>query len=200
MSTAQSTAAIPPGSVEARRPPEWWGMALFIATEAALFAFMLAAYFYLRNGAPEWPPAGIERPRIALPAINTVILLSSSVPMHWADRSIRCGNDLSLGIGLAASFLLGATFLYIQAVEYDMQGYAFGANAYTSIFYTITGFHAAHVLVGLGVNAYAQARTWAGHFHAHNWIAVRNTALYWHFVDVVWLAIFFSLYLSPNLW
>lgn len=200
MNTAQNAAAALPGAAEDRRPTEWWGMALFIATEAALFAFLIASYFYLRNSAAAWPPAGIERPHLALPVINTVILLSSSVPMYWADRAIRRGNDLALGIGLALSFVLGATFLYIQAVEYEMQGFAFSANAYTSIFYTTTGFHAAHVLVGLGVNAYAQVRTWAGHFNERNWIAVQNTAFYWHFVDVVWIAIFFSLYLSPHLW
>lgn len=200
MSDTQHATATFPVSAQHGRPPEWWGMALFIATEAALFAFLLSAYFYLRNSAAAWPPEGIERPHLPLPAINTVILLSSSVPMYWAERSIRRGNDLALGIGLALSFLLGALFLYIQFVEYDMQAFTFATNAYSSVFVTITGFHAAHVAVGLGVNAYAQVRTWSGHFNERNWIAVQNTALYWHFVDVVWIAIFFSLYLSPYLW
>ena len=84
------------------RAAGWWGMVFFIATEATLFALLFASYFYLRfKSGPQWPPAGIEAPSLGLPVIMSVVLLSSSFPMHWAERAVEKGNVARLKLGLA---------------------------------------------------------------------------------------------------
>jgi heme/copper-type cytochrome/quinol oxidase subunit 3 len=181
------------------KEPAWWGMVMLIITEATLFVYLLASYFYLRAQAPTWPPGGIERPELLVPSVNTVILLSSSMPMWWADSGIRTGRQLRLMLGLAASFGLGAVFLLFQAFEYTRLGFAPQINAYGSAVFTLTAFHAAHVLVGLVMITVMQLRAWLGHFDAWRHLAIQTTALYWHFVDGVWVFIFAALYLSPYL-
>lgn len=181
--------------VTTSREPGWWGMVLLIATEATLFIYLIASYFYLRFYAATWPPKGIERPEILIPAINTVILLSSSIPMHLADMGIRSGNVRRLRIGLAGSFILGAIFLSLQLFEYSRLTFQPQTNVFGSLFYTITGFHGAHVMVGLILIAVTEVKALRGYFSAEHHLAVQTTAMYWHFVDAVWIVVFTSLYL-----
>lgn len=181
----------------------WWGMVWLIATEATLFAILIASYFYLRfrNG-PDWPPGDIPPPELALPLVMTAILWASSIPVHIADRGIRRGDQARLKAGLAAGFLLGATFLVLTlAVEWPhtLREVTPTTHAYGSMFFTITGFHATHLAVGLLVSAWTQARAWQGAFDRHRHLSVQTFAMYWHFVDVVWAFVLFSLYISPNL-
>jgi cytochrome c oxidase subunit 3 len=186
-----------PIEISGHKAPGWWGMILLIVTEASLFACLVASYFYLRAGAHVWPLGGLEKPKLLRPAIMTVILLASSAPMAWADRSIRKGNQGNLRLGLALSFILGAIFLSLQGFEYHDLTFAISTNAYSSVFLTITSLHGMHVIAGLLTTAYTFVRACLGHFRPGRDLAVQNTALYWHFVDIVWLFIFTSLYLSP---
>lgn len=174
----------------------WWGMLLVIATEASFFAYLLFSYFYLASMAGSWPPHGAPELRIAGP--NTIILVASSLAMWWGESGIRRGNQGRLRIGLLLTLVLGVVFLSLQAVEYRGLPFTPQSNAYGSLFYTITGFHGAHVAAGLLMNVVVQLRAWLGHFTADQHLAVSNVALYWHFVDVVWLVVFTSLYLSPR--
>ena len=190
-----------PRHVSGTHAPGWWGMVMLIGTEAMLFGTLLASYFFLRfRWGPVWPPEGITIPELSLPLIMTAVLLSSSIPMHVADQGIRKGSGARLRWGLAVSFLLGAAFLGLQGYEYAEKLKEFGptTNVYGSLFFTITGFHGAHVGIGLVLNAWTQVRAWLGHFDDERHLTVQNVALYWHFVDVVWIFIFASLYLSPN--
>lgn len=180
----------------------WWGMALLIATEATLFALLIASYWYLRfrNG-PVWPPAGIEAPSLGLPLVMTVLLLSSSIPMHVADRGIRAGNQARLRAGLLVSFLLGLAFLTLQvAVEYPetLDLHPPSSGAYGTLFFSLTGLHGAHVLVGLLMSVWVQARAWNGAFSERRHVTVQNMAMYWHFVDTVWVFVLATVYLSPR--
>jgi heme/copper-type cytochrome/quinol oxidase subunit 3 len=181
----------------------WWGMAWLIGTEATLFALLIATYFYLRfQGGPTWPPDGIADPTLRLPLVMTVILWSSSIPVHLADQAIRKGDVSRLKAGLAAGFALGATFLVITfALEWPEAHDEFGptTNAYGSLFFTITGFHAAHVLVGLSISLWVQARAWRAAFDESRHVSVQNFAMYWHFVDIVWAFVLATVYLSPHL-
>lgn len=180
----------------------WWGMVWLIMTEAALFAMLIFSYFFLRFRHPEWPPAGIEPPPLALPAVMTIILWSSSLPVHLADRGIKGGSQRRLQGGLLAGFLLGATFLALQVfVEYPetLKEFTPQLNVYGSLFFVITGFHGVHVLVGLLLSLWTQARAWAGAFTKDRHVTVQIFALYWHFVDVVWLFVLLTVYLSPHL-
>jgi heme/copper-type cytochrome/quinol oxidase subunit 3 len=171
-------------------------MALLIINEASFFAYLLFSYFYLAAVAQgAWPPAG--RPELKLAIPNTVILLVSSGTMWWADSGVKKGKMGRLKAGLLITFVLGVIFLAIQGVEYASEPFGLGADAYSSLFYTITGFHGAHVAVGLLMNLVVQIWVWRGLVTPKRHQAVTNIAWYWHFVDVVWLAVFTTLYLSP---
>jgi heme/copper-type cytochrome/quinol oxidase subunit 3 len=101
--------------------------------------------------------------------------------------------------GLAIALVLGSVFLVLQGVEYSRESASATHDAYGSLFYTITGFRGAHVFVGLLMLAVVLVRAWRGHFARRRHEAVTNAALYWHFVDAVWLAVFTSLYVTPHL-
>jgi heme/copper-type cytochrome/quinol oxidase subunit 3 len=192
-----------PQRYEGSRAFGWWGMAWLIGTEATLFALLIASYFYLRfRHDPTWPPDGLAAPKLGLPLLMTAILWSSSIPVHIAERGIKAGDQVRLRVGLAAGFLLGAVFLVITvAVEWPetLQEFRPTTNAYGSLFFTITGFHAVHVLVGLLLSLWTQVRAWRRAFDEHRHLTVQNFTMYWHFVDVVWAFVLATVYLSPNL-
>jgi cytochrome c oxidase subunit 3 len=189
--------------VEGGKAPGWWGMVILIFTEATLFAILLTSYFFLRfQSGPVWPPDGIRKPELTLVLIMTPILLLSSGPMHWADVSIRKGRVRWLKLGLLLTFLMGATFLTLQGFEYHttLEEFTPRTNVYGSLFFTITGFHGAHVGVGLLMNLWLQFNAWRGRFTAVDHLPVEVVALYWHFVDAVWVFILAVVYLSPHVW
>lgn len=179
--------------------PGWWGMIVLIATEATLFAAMLSSYFYVRSGTGEWPPAGIAEPEFRLAGPGTVILLLSSVSVMWGEAGIRRGKPRQLLAGLLIAVVLGLIFLGIQATEYSQAEFTPRTNVYGSLFFTITGIHGLHVALGVVMLALIALRTRLGHFSPTRHLAVQNVGLYWHFVDVVWLFVFASLYVSPHL-
>jgi heme/copper-type cytochrome/quinol oxidase subunit 3 len=184
------------------REPAWWGMLLLVATEAALFALLLASYFYVRfQTEGPWPPEGITAPKLLKPAVMTVLLMASSVPAYLAERNARRGDRGGLVVSLAATLLLGSAFLALQAWEYSekLDLLTPRTNAYGSLFYTITGLHGAHVIVGLLLLSWTLVFALRGAFTAERHLAVQNVSLYWHFVHGVWLVVFTSLYLLPSL-
>jgi cytochrome c oxidase subunit I+III len=186
-----------PVGASGRRSVGWWGMAGAVATESAFFGYLLFSYFYLASQSVNpWPSVP---PELRLPALNTAILLSSSVAMVWAERSVRAGRATRSRVGLGLTIALGVLFLSLQVVEYTRRSLSPAHDAYGSLFYTITGFHGAHVLVGLIMLVVVLVRALRGHFSAERHEAVSNVAMYWHFVDTVWLAVFTSLYVSPLL-
>jgi heme/copper-type cytochrome/quinol oxidase subunit 3 len=193
---AVATARLPVGG-SGPRALGWWGMVWVIATEAAFFAYLLFSYFYIASMAREaWPAEGAPALRLALP--NTAILLASSGAIWLAERGMRGGSRARLRLGLAATLALGIAFLAIQAVELSHQSFGPGRDAYGSLFFTILGFHGAHVLAGVVMVAFATVLAWSrGDRPAR--VTLHNVAMYWHFVDAVWLAVFATLYLSPRL-
>jgi heme/copper-type cytochrome/quinol oxidase subunit 3 len=192
-----------PRHVSGSSSPGWWGMVMLIATEAMLFGTLIASYFFIRfKSGPVWPPDGIEVPTLGLPLLMTVILWSSSIPVHIADRAIQKNRQGLTRLGLAAGFVLGAVFLTMQVViEYPEKLAEFGptTNAYGSLFFTLTGFHGTHVLIGLMISLWTQMRAWRGAFDATRHLTIQNFAMYWHFVDAVWLFVLLTIYVSPNL-
>jgi heme/copper-type cytochrome/quinol oxidase subunit 3 len=179
----------------------WWGMVWLISTEAMLFATLIASYFYLRfKSGPVWPPDGIALPSLELPLIMSVILWSSSIPVHMAERSIKRGSQRGLRRGLAVGFVLGTAFICLQGVEYaeKLKEFTATTNAYGSLFFIITGFHGLHVIVGLLFSVWTQVRARRGAFDEHRHLTVQNFTMYWHFVDAVWVFVLATIYISPN--
>jgi heme/copper-type cytochrome/quinol oxidase subunit 3 len=177
-------------------------MLLLIATEAALFALLLASYFYTRfQTEGPWPPDGIADPKLGKPIVMTVLLMVSSIPAYLAERNARRGDQRGLVLALLSTLLLGSAFLALQIWEYTEKADLFTprTNAYGSLFYTITGLHGAHVVAGLVLLLWTLAFALRGAFTAERHLAVQNVSLYWHFVHGVWLFVFVSLYLLPSL-
>jgi heme/copper-type cytochrome/quinol oxidase subunit 3 len=176
----------------------WWGMLAVIATEASLFAYLLFSYYYLASHAPPpWPTGGPPSLRLAVP--GTIVLIAGSVTMWWGERGIERGRNWQLLAGLLASIVLGAVFIALELTEWSDKAFVLSTDVYSSLYFTITGFHLAHVVVGLVVLAALTLWAALGYFDARRHAAVSIGVLYWHFVTVVWLAVFFTFYLSPRL-
>jgi cytochrome c oxidase subunit III len=171
------------------------GMLLFIISEAMLFGSFFTAYFFVRvvQGV-DWPPAPFEFP-VAVAGMNTVILLTSSATMHYALHSIKRGNRVGLQVGLGVTFFMGLVFLGTQINEYFKAGFAISDGAFASVFYGLTGLHGAHVFVGLTLLAIMNVRTLRGHFTPDKHMGVEMAGIYWHFVDVMWIIVYSTIYL-----
>jgi heme/copper-type cytochrome/quinol oxidase subunit 3 len=176
----------------------WWGMVFFIVTEATLFAFLFFSYYYLGSRHSEWPPGGA--PELTLAVINTIILVVSSAPMWLAERVLRRGRFALFCYLLGAVLAMGIAFLVIEGTEWSRQSFTPSTDAYSSLFYTITGFHFAHVTLGLLMIIELLYRAFANRVDARRPLAVKNVAAYWHFVGVVWVVLFLTIYISPRLW
>jgi cytochrome c oxidase subunit III len=185
----------PPANRSSRVEPQMLGMLLFIISEVMVFGAFFTAYFFIRvvSGA-EWPAEGMELPK-AIAGVNTAILLSSSLTMHWALESIKHGNRRGLQAGIATTMLMGATFLFIQINEYVHVGFAPQDSAQATIFYGLTGLHGAHVFVGLTLLLVVTIRAFRGHFTPEEHRGVEVPGIYWHFVDVMWVIVYTSVYL-----
>jgi cytochrome c oxidase subunit III len=184
----------PPANRSSRVDSELLGMLLFIISEIMVFGAFFTAYFFIRVvQGNEWPAEGTELP-VAIAGVNTAILLSSSLTMHWAQTSIKHGNRLGLKAGMLTTFLLGLTFLFIQVNEYVHIGFAPHDSAQGSVFYGLTGLHGAHVAVGLTLLAMVTVRSFRGHFSAEHHHGVEIPGIYWHFVDVMWVIVYTTIY------
>jgi cytochrome c oxidase subunit III len=170
------------------------GVRLAILSEVMLFGALFAAYFVIRGESPGWPPGHHERPELVLPAFNTLLLVTSSVTMQLAVRSARAGNRLRILRWLALTLLLGGIFIVIQAYEFSTNGFGLDAGTFGSTFYILTGFHGAHVLAGAVLIAIVANRTRLGLVSAEHHTALEGISYYWHFVDVVWIFLFSTLY------
>jgi cytochrome c oxidase subunit 3 len=203
-----------------------WSMSWFIFSEVMFFAAFFGALFYTRvisvpwlaegetghllweGFKATWPTAG---PGLAadglkftpmeawgLPAINTLLLLTSGVTVTWAHWGLKKNKRGQLIIGLAMTVALGITFLSLQAYEYHHayteMGLTLGAGVYGATFFMLTGFHGFHVMIGTIMLIVMLLRSMAGHFTADHHFAFEAVSWYWHFVDVVWVLLFILVY------
>lgn len=198
-----------------------WGMGFFIFSEVMFFFGFFGALFYARNvslpwladshgltGAQMvwqnfsavWPTAG---PSIklegamkpwGLPAINTLLLLTSGVTLTWAHWGLMKNKRNQIILGLALTIALGAAFMYLQYEEYAEAAFTIKSGIYGATFYMLTGFHGLHVTMGTIMLAIILFRVLKGHFNSHDHFGFEAVAWYWHFVDVVWLFLFIFVY------
>lgn len=172
-----------------------WGLLTFLLSESLMFGGFFATYLVLRGGAAAWPPEGTEV-ELLLPAINTVILVSSSFVIHLGDTAIKKGDVNGLRRWYWVTALMGATFLAGQIYEYLTLGYGLTTNIFSNCFYLMTGFHGLHVFIGLLLILGVLWRSRrAGHYSTTKHVGVEMAEIYWHFVDIIWIVLFTLLYI-----
>lgn len=188
-----------PGSIpeDLKKSSGWWGTLFLVATEAAVFAYLLFSYYYMAIANHSVWPADAPSLKLALP--NTIILLISSVAIWWADRQHTAGRMTEAMVGVAMAAGLGVVFLGVQLLEWHNKTFTLSSDPYGSLYFTITGFHMAHVIVGLVIMATLILWLALGLLSDRRNSAVSIAAIYWHFVDAVWLAVFFTFYITPYL-
>jgi cytochrome c oxidase subunit 3 len=186
----------PPANRSSRVEPALLGMLLFIISEIMVFGAFFTAYFFIRvvaEGHTWFPIDGKDLP-VAVAGVNTAILVSSSLTLHWAQTSIKNGNRFGLQAGMTATFLLGLTFLFIQINEYVHIGFAPQDHAQATVFFSLTGLHGAHVTIGLILLGMVTVRAFRGHFSPEEHHGVEIPGIYWHFVDVMWIVVYCTIY------
>ena len=174
------------------------GMIIFLASWAMMFSALFFSYGYVRVRSVTWPPPGFPALPIALPGVNTLVLLGSSFTFARALGAIKRGDRRGLSMWVGATVVLGAVFLALQVVVWrsvSLSGLQFSSGLLGGVFYGLTTFHALHVAVGLLILLWVFARSLRGAYSEHNYITVRLCTMYWHFVDVVWILMFVSIYL-----
>ena len=185
-----------------------YGMMLFIASEIMFFVGWFWAYFdgffrhsdveqYARVAATgaSWPPTGVELfDPFHLPLFNTLILLTSGTTVTWAHHALLAGDRKGLRWGLVLTIALGLLFSFVQVTEYREAGFAFAENMYGATFFMATGFHGFHVIIGTIFLFVCLVRAERGQFTPEKHLGFEFAAWYWHFVDVVWLFLFASIY------
>lgn len=185
----------PEANRSSRVDPQTLGMMLFIISEIMVFGAFFTAYFFIRvvqHG--EWPASGTELPKYVA-GVNTAILLSSSLTLHWTQVSAKTNNRAAMKAGITATFLLGLSFLFIQINEYVHIGFAPRDSAQGTIFYGLTGLHGAHVFIGLTLLAMVMVRIYRGHFTPEEHRGIEVPGIYWHFVDVMWVVVYLTVYI-----
>jgi heme/copper-type cytochrome/quinol oxidase subunit 3 len=176
----------------------WNGMIMLIAAETALFGYLLFSYYYMAvSNPPGWVIESHPSLKLALP--NTVLLLASSVAAWWGEKGIEKDDrrQALAGVGLATA--MGTVFALVQCVEWGDKTYGIGTSSYGALYFVTTGFHMAHVVAGLAIFVALLAWIRRDWFSPLRMIPVSNGVVYWHFVDAIWLAVFFTYYLTPYL-
>ncbi len=176
---------------EGLAPP---AMGWFIVAEALIFLSFFATYWVVRLGAMEWPPAGtVELPTV-MPIVMTAVLVASSFTIHFAEGRLDAGDRSGFLRWLLLTMLLGVAFISMSAYEWNHllhAGFTPATNIFGTAFYSITGFHGAHVIVGLGIFLAILIPALKGEV---NEALVKSGSLYWHFVDIIWFFVVSQVY------
>jgi heme/copper-type cytochrome/quinol oxidase subunit 3 len=176
----------------------YWGVATLVASEAALFSYLLFAYFY--TGATAQQGWLLEpHPALKLAVPNTLLLLASSVVAWFGERGVLTGRRPQALVGFGGAFVMGTAFVVVQWFEWKAKAFSIGTSSYASLYFVTTGFHIAHVVVGLLVLIALFAWTALDYFSPRRRLTVSAGVLYWHFVDIVWVFVFTTYYVTPYL-
>ena len=170
------------------------GLPIFIVSETMIFLSLFASYWMMRLSADVWPPPGSPHIGVALPIIMTIILVSSSITFHLGEMRLDAGDKAGFKTWLLVTMALGLLFLGCTIFEYSHligEGFRWGTNAKSTAFFSITGFHATHVFLGLGIFAFLLIPALKGKTN-HTFTTAAGT--YWHFVDIIWFFVVSQIY------
>jgi cytochrome c oxidase subunit 3 len=171
------------------------GVIFFLCSEVALFGSLIFAYLYLRRALGTWPPDHLPKLEVELPAVNTVVLVTSGFFCHYAYTAIKHGRQLRFMVLLLLTIVFGAAFLGGQAYEYKHLQTAINHDIFGATFFTLTGLHGAHVSLGVLALIAVFMLGLRGRWTRDHNFAVHGVTLYWHFVDAVWVLLFAIFYL-----
>jgi cytochrome c oxidase subunit 3 len=171
------------------------GMVLFVASEAMFFAAFFGGYFTISGNAKVWPPPGTPDLEIDIPTLLTVILVTSSLVVQLSLRSIRRGDQRRTVVFLGVTIALGVAFLLLQLYDYSQLGFGVKDGTFGTLFYVMTGIHMAHVFGGVVFLSLVFGQAMGGVLSSTNHDSLAAGAIYWDFVDVVWLLLFTTFYL-----
>lgn len=189
--------ALPVGTV-AYRASGWYGMLGIVATEGALFGYLLFSYFYCAVQLPSsWTPEPNPSFIYSLPA--TVIMLLSSGAIWWAQRGFYLGKASRYHAGLTAAIILGLVFIALELLEWRSKPFSLSDSLYSSLYFTTTGIDLVHLAIGIIAVGAVLAWSQLGYVDARRDTPALVVGIYWHFVTIVWLAVFVTFYLSPYL-
>jgi heme/copper-type cytochrome/quinol oxidase subunit 3 len=188
-----------PYTARTAKPNGWWGMVVFVATEVTLFATLIGSYYNLRFKTPEWPPAGVPDPKVALPLILMAALVATSLPVQLGSVFARRGRARAAQLALLVALAVQIAYVALQIHLFaeDLSKFRPQDSAYGSIYFTLLGTHHLHVLVGILLELWLFLRLFGGVTRYRD-VGLRATAFYWHTVNVLAIAVTI-VQLSPSL-
>nr|YP_010580950.1 cytochrome c oxidase subunit III [Mytilisepta virgata]UZT27173.1 cytochrome c oxidase subunit 3 [Mytilisepta virgata] len=177
------------------------GMIMFIVSEVMFFFSFFWAFFHSSLSpnvevGGNWPPCGIRSPNaFSIPLLNTWVLVTSGISVNYAHNSLKCRDyDYGSIIGMIFTIVCGIFFVKLQYMEYFSNSFCISDSVYGSVFYMLTGFHGAHVIFGTLFLMVTLGRLWFGHFLLNRRFGFEACVWYWHFVDVIWIAVYIFVY------
>ena len=190
--------ALAMGSI-GRAASGYWGAVFLVLSEASIFAYLYFSYYYfsVQPHSGPWPPSG--PPSFIYAAPQTAVVLLASAAMWWADRSAGRAEQAGALLGLGLTLILGAGFIALQFLDWYAKPFSLATDAYSSLYYVITGVHLAHLVAGIIMAAAVQVWFLLGYLGPVRHVRLTVTALYWYFLAAVWLTLFFTLNITPYL-
>jgi len=172
-----------------------FGFVVFLLSESVIFLSFFIGYIAYKLTTPNWLPPGVSGLEIKEPAINTVILVSSSFVIYLAERALGRHHLMRFRLFLLATMAMGTYFLLGQATEWSHLSFGFTSGVFGGMFYLLTGFHGLHVFTGILLQMIIFARSFIPGNYNSSHFGVNATSLFWHFVDVIWIILFVLLYI-----
>lgn len=171
-----------------------FGFVVFLLSESVIFLSFFVAYIVYKTTAINWLPVGVTGLEIREPAINTVVLVSSSFTIYLAEKFLHKKQLWGFRAFWLLTIAMGSYFVYGQAVEWSGLAFGFGDGVFGGSFYLLTGFHGLHVLTGVLLQLIMLVRSFFSNGFSKSLYGIEATSLFWHFVDVIWIALFTLIY------
>ena len=189
-----SSAIASPATHHEEHDNRMFGFVVFLLSESVIFLSFFAGYIVYKTTSLDWLPTGVTGLEIKEPAINTVVLVSSSFVIYIAEKFLHKNNLWGFRAFWLLTIAMGSYFLYGQAVEWSGLPFGFGDAVFGGTFYLLTGFHGLHVLTGVLLQLIMLGRSFLPNNYAKGEFGVQSTSLFWHFVDVIWIILFILIY------
>ena len=175
----------------------WWGTVGFMVIEGSMFVMVLITYFFLRTRVSEWPP-GLPNPDATFGTINTLLLLASTVPNQMTKVAAEKLDLRRVRLLLLVCLAFGVAFIAIRVFEFGSLGVRWDTSAYGSIVWFVMGLHTTHIVTDVADTAVLTALVFTGHAEPKRMVDVSENALYWHFIVLIWIPIYLTIYFAPR--